>query len=74
MLGWIGERPLLLFDARGEPDDQVAAVERHDPERLRRHRAAHGVEGHVDAPPVGDVVDEGDEVLAAVVHAVVGAE
>ncbi len=67
-------RALFLFDARGEPDDQVAAVERHDPERLRRHGATHRVECHIDSPPVGDVVDEGDEVLGAVVHAVVGAQ
>ena len=57
------QRALLRFDAGGEPDDEVAAVERHRPKRLRRHRTAHGVERHVDSPSVGDVVDEGDEVV-----------
>ena len=56
------QRALLLLDAGGEPDDEVTAVEGHGPERVRRHRSADGVERHVDSPPVGDVVDEGDEV------------
>ena len=41
---------VFLFDTRREAGEDVAAVERHAPERLQRHVAAHGVERHVDTP------------------------
>src|SRR4029077_20207372 len=41
---------VFLFDARREPGEYVAAVERHAPERLRCHVAAHRIECDVDTP------------------------
>ena len=74
MLGWTGSGRSSSSMPEANPMIEVATVERHDPERLGRHRPTHRVEGHVDAPPIGHVVDEGDEVPAAVVHAVVGTQ
>ncbi len=68
------ETLVLLLDAGCEPGEDVAAVERHAPERLQRHVAAHRVERDVDAAAVGRVEHRLDEIGVAVVDRDLGAE
>ena len=68
-------QPLVfLLDARREAGEDVAAVERHAPERLQRHVAAHRVERDVDAAAVGRVEHRFHEVGFPVVDRELGAE
>ena len=52
----------------------MAAVESHAAERLHGDVTAHGIEGHVDAAAIGDLVHGGHEVGRPVVDREVGAE
>ena len=65
---------VFLLDARREAGEDVAAVERHAPERLQRHVAAHRVERDVDAAAVGRVEHRLHEVGLPVVDRELGAE
>ena len=56
MLGWIGRGRSSASMPEAEPDDEVAAVERHHAERLRRHGATYGVERHLKLTDVAYMV------------------